>query len=267
MSHTAEIIVLIPHYNNPEGLKKSLVSIVEHIPLAVLIVDDGSRERPLDEDYIKKDLQPFLQLEFINLEQNSGIEAALNTGLKYIQTKDFKYIARLDCGDLCAPNRFAIQKELMAARPELGLVGSFVTFIDTAGKRLYDLKHPVLFEEIKLKMHVNAMFTHPTVMFSRDVIDNVGFYPTTYPAAEDFAYFFAIMKQYKAVNIPQFLVFCEINAEGISLQRRKDQLKSRMKILKEEFYWGFYPCYGLVRNFIISKLPYTVIYTIKRMLR
>lgn len=111
------------------------------------------------------------------------------------------------------------------------------------------------------------MFIHPTVMFTTDVVRTIGFYPTTYQAAEDFAFFFKIIKQFKAENIPQFLVSCEVNTGGISLTRRKEQLNSRFKILKEEFYWGFYPCYGLVRNYIISKMPYALIYKIKRILR
>ena len=39
----SDIIVLIPHYNNIEGLKQSLLSISRSvIPVDILIVDDGS---------------------------------------------------------------------------------------------------------------------------------------------------------------------------------------------------------------------------------
>lgn len=267
VNSTAEIIVLIPHYNNPQGLNKSLQSIQETIRVDVLIVDDGSEEKGLDEAGLQENLSAHLQLNFLYLKKNKGIEEALNAGLRHILSKSYTYIARLDCGDLCAPGRFFTQKKFMEDRPELGLVGSYAHFIDSGGRRLYDLKHPTSYARIKQKMHVNAMFIHPTIMFKTKVVERVGLYPTTYQAAEDFAFFFKIIEHFKAANIPQFLVSCEINAGGISLQRRKEQLVSRMQILKEQFYWGFYPCYGLVRNFIISKLPYVLIYNIKKILR
>ena len=267
MNNTAEIVVLIPHYNNPEGLKKSLLTIKENCDINILIVDDGSKRSPIDESILQDDLPTFLHLDYIYLEKNKGIEEALNAGLRHILSTSHTYIARLDCGDLCAPGRLLKQKEFMEDHPKLGLVGSYVHFIDSDSNLLYDLKLPTGHEQIKRKMHVNAMFVHPTIMLKTEVIKRVGLYPTTYQAAEDFAFFFKIIKQFKTANIPEFLVSCEVNADGISLMRREEQLKSRFKILKEEFYWGFYPCYGLVRNFIISKLPYSLIHQIKKVLR
>lgn len=267
VNSTAEIVVLIPHYNNPEGLKKSLQTIQEDINIDILIVDDGSKKLLIDESALQDNLPTFLNLAFIYLEKNGGIEEALNTGLRHILSTSHTYIARLDCGDLCAPGRFLTQKKFMENQPELGLVGSYVHFIDSGSHWLYDLKPPTGHDQIKRKMHVNAMFVHPTIMLKTEVIKQIGLYPTTYQAAEDFAFFFKIIKQFKAANIPEFLVSCEVNSGGISLTRRKEQLTSRMQILKEEFYWGFYPCYGLVRNFIISKLPYSLIHKIKKMFR
>ena len=43
------LICLIPHYNNPDGLAKSLASIGKDEPCDVLVVDDGSVRKPLDE--------------------------------------------------------------------------------------------------------------------------------------------------------------------------------------------------------------------------
>ena len=267
VNSTAEIVILIPHYNNPEGLKKSLQTIQEESNINILIVDDGSKKLPINESALQDNLPTFLHLNYIYLEKNRGIEEALNTGLRHILSTNYTYIARLDCGDLCAPGRFLKQKKFMEDHPGLGLVGSYVHFIDSGNNWLYDLKPPTGHEQIKRKMHVNAMFIHPSIMLKTEVIKEVGVYPTTYQAAEDFAFFFKIIKQFKTANIPEFLVSCEVNTGGISLTRRKEQLASRMQILKEEFYWGFYPCYGLVRNFIISKLPYSLIHKIKKTLR
>ena len=39
-----EIIIIIPHYNNPKGLYKSVTSIKEKIKIDIIIIDDGSQQ-------------------------------------------------------------------------------------------------------------------------------------------------------------------------------------------------------------------------------
>lgn len=46
------IIVLIPHYNNLIGLKKTIASINEDISIDILVIDDGSTNK-LDKSDIK----------------------------------------------------------------------------------------------------------------------------------------------------------------------------------------------------------------------
>lgn len=267
MVSEADIAVLIPHYNSPEALGESIKSIQESIPIDVIVVDDGSTHKTISEEETDKCAGKNVNLHYIYLDANKGIEEALNTGLKYILTKSYTFIARLDCGDRCVINRMAIQKKALLADETLGMVGAYVKYVDLEGNFLYDFKPPTSFKGILNKMHVNSMFVHPAVMFKTEVVRTIGLYPTTYPAAEDFAYFFKIIKHYKAITIPEYLIHYEINPGGISLSRRQEQLQTRLKILKEEFYWGFYPVYGLIRNYVIANLPYRFIYNLKKFLR
>ena len=41
----SNIIVLIPHYNNLIGLKKTIASINEDISIDILVIDDGSTNK------------------------------------------------------------------------------------------------------------------------------------------------------------------------------------------------------------------------------
>src|SRR6185312_10904830 len=101
-----DFCLLIPYYNNLPGLISSLKSIVyDSLAYALLIVDDGSRQPLLKEDIIPYLPQP-LSLTILRLGENQGITRALNTGLRWLEEKQYcRYIARLDCGDLCAPER------------------------------------------------------------------------------------------------------------------------------------------------------------------
>ena len=72
-----KLVLLIPHYDNHKGLLVSLASIGCNENLDVLIVDDGSNNK-FDEIEVKKAFQATGNIFFIYLQQNSGIEIALN---------------------------------------------------------------------------------------------------------------------------------------------------------------------------------------------
>ena len=240
----SSIALLIPHYNNLSGLKRSLASVQETISVDAIVVDDGS-ENPPQEDALQQHFEAG-KVRLLKLGTNRGIEHALNTGLQYIQENGYAYVARLDCGDVNVKRRLEIQRQYLEAHPEVRLVGSHVEFIDETGETGFTYKVPELHQAIKKKMHVKVMFIHPSVMFRTDILNDIGYYPLDYPAAEDYAYFFSILERYQTANIPQVLVQCEWNTSGISARKRRRQLRSKFRILKKHFYFGWYPVMGLV---------------------
>src|SRR6185437_5198279 len=99
-SQILDFLLLIPFFNNREGLVRSLRS-VDYDPgkCAVLIIDDGSSE-PLSAVALLREADTALNIEIIRLSINQGIAIALNEGLDFLAKRDdYKYIARLDCGD------------------------------------------------------------------------------------------------------------------------------------------------------------------------
>lgn len=260
-----DIVVLIPHYNNPEGLQRALASIDSSEEVDILIVDDGSQEAKIDEDKIDASFTAKGIIKYIYLEHNQGIEAALNAGLDYVQLhNEYNYVGRLDSDDSCIGKRFRIQKDFLNENPNIMLVGSNVIAVSPDGDFLYNIKMPAESKEIRNKMFLNSMFMHPSVMFRRDVIKNIGYYPVNYKAAEDYAYFFRIVKKYETANIQEFLLRYEINPHGISVSKRKQQVANRIKIILDNFYFGFYPIYGLIRNCIIYCTPDRLILFLKK---
>ena len=258
-----KIILLIPYYNNFEGLIKSLKSINPDEELDVIIVDDGS-EIKFDEIVIEESLKAKGVLFFEYLSENKGIEYALNHGLKICAEKGYKYIARLDCGDVCLGKRFTIQSDFLEKNPEIKIVGSNVLAVDIQDNFLYAINLPIDNKSIKNQMYLNSMLIHPAIMLSATILDSVGFYPTKYKFAEDYAFFFSISKKHELANIPQYLTQIEINENGISIQKRKQQVKSRIQIIKDNFYFGWYPVYGLIRNYILLFMPNTIILSLKK---
>ena len=266
MKKKSDVLLLIPHYNNFEGLLRSLKSIKEDQVIDVLIVDDGSIKDTIKEDKLDINELSDLNLLFIYLDSNQGIEHALNKGIDYFKAnEEYEFLARLDCGDLCGKNRFLIQKELLISNPKLGIVGSNIKFVDLEGNFVYYLNLPEADKDIRKGMFKNAMFIHPSIMIKRIIFNKVKYYPTTYPAAEDYAFFFEILKYFEGANINQYLVTCELNPDGISIKKRKVQLRSRLQLIKENFYFGFYPIYGFTRNILLYMLPFKFVACLKRL--
>lgn len=246
----SRVIILIPHYNNYEELVKSILSIDEEIKIDVLVVDDGSEIPPnkenLSEAYGNRG-SIFLEL----LEKNQGIEQALNHGLKIIEKQAYEYVGRLDCGDLNYKNKYTKQLDYLDGNPTVYLLGTWAKMVDEQGNFLYNMKHPIFHKNIEKRMFLNNMFVHPTVVFRKEVIEKIGYYPTNYKSAEDFAYFFNIVEQLKVENYPEILLDYVIDANSISALKRKRQVKNRIKITLEHFRFGFYPIYGLLRNLVL----------------
>lgn len=263
----SEVICIIPHYNNFKGLLRSIRSIDEIIKIDVLIIDDGSNSNLIDESILENSKPKNVNLNIIYNHRNSGIENVLNDALKYIKKNlnNYKFIARLDCGDLNSKNRFKIQADFLKFHRKVGIVGTYVSFIDLEGKHTYNLKLPISHNNIMRNIYINSMFIHPTIMFRKEVLNIVGNYPTKFSAAEDYAFFFEILKSFEGANIPEYLVFCEINPNGISISKRNQQIKSRILIILKNFKFGIYPIYGLIRSFFLLIVPYRIILFIKKL--
>jgi len=256
------LICLIPHYNNPEGLAKSLASIGADEVCDVLVVDDGSSKKPLDEALARASFKAQGEIHFLLMPENRGIEHALNAGLEWIDEYGYPLVARLDCGDENLPDRFARQMAFLAANPDVVLLGGAASFVDQDGVEQFVLRHPSEHDEILCALKKNSAFIHPTVMFRLDVVGELGGYPLDLPAAEDYGYFWRIARHYRVANLPEVLIRYELDPGGISLGKRKKQLKSRLKLQWRNRAW-----LGMARTLTLLALPYGLVFRLKSVLR
>jgi glycosyltransferase involved in cell wall biosynthesis len=263
-----DFYLLIPCYNNVEGLIRSLRSVVyPKDKCSVLIVDDGS-ETAITAALIPEEIHQVLHIEIIRLANNQGITAALNTGLHYIHSKkNTRFIARLDCGDTCTIDRFIKQVHFLSVNTSVSLIGSMCLFVDRVTNEHFIYKPAASHRAIKKQMHFKCSFIHPTVMFRADeILDTIGFYPSNFPYAEDYAFFFSIVNQYETSNLQEVLVETEINTKGISITKRSIQIHSKKRIIKE---YGSHPIYrvlGIMQQNILSLLPHQFILAVKKRL-
>jgi glycosyltransferase involved in cell wall biosynthesis len=254
----SSIIIIIPHYNNAKGLQNSLLSIDEETNVDIIIIDDGSDEKPLKDRLICKH-RTFFKM----LASNSGIEIALNLGLEFALKSKYEFIGRLDCGDLCHKNKFTKQLNYLKKNKEVKLLGCWARVLDENKTFKFNLKHPIKYNDIKSQMYFNNTFMHPSVVFRSEVVTEVGNYPTNRKSSEDYAFFFKIIKRYKAENYPEILLDYIMSENSISNQKRTEQVYNRIRVLIDNFYFGLVPIFGIIRNLILLIVPVKAITFLK----
>lgn len=262
-----DFYVLIPCYNDLEGLLRSIASIhYDPSAFAILIVDDGSKE-PVEYTHLSAFLEKGFSIHILTLPYNQGIVKALNAGLQWLDNKKgFEFVARLDCGDICDVNRFGNQVQYLRQHPDIDMVGSWCTFKDFDTGFSYKYITPVVHKNIVREMHFKNVFIHPTVMWRAAVTRKAGLYPENFPHAEDYGFFYSVIQHGKTAILPEKLVTCAIRASGISWQHRKEQLKSRCKVV---WFYGnnkLLATLGIIKLWLLMSVPYPLIVAVKRRL-
>jgi glycosyltransferase involved in cell wall biosynthesis len=240
-------------------LVKSLVSIHHQNSTLIVIIDDGSKV-PL----VKSDLQSNTPYSIIlmRMAKNGGIVLALNSAIEMVGNNfTASFVARLDCGDICVPERFDRQIAQFRSDPELRLLGSWCIFSEESTGRSFVHKAPTDHSKILRALNFRNVFMHPTVMWR--VADKKMFYPGEFPHAEDYALFYKMCYAGKAAILPLPLVVCELAKTGLSWQNRNKQLESRQKAVLKYSQYNVLKWLGVGKLKILEILPFRFILFLK----
>lgn len=261
-----DFCLLIPCYNNFEGLVNSLDSVeYDRDRFMVLVVDDGSKV-VVSKEKIPERIKQRMNVEVVRLDRNSGITKALNEGLRWIRGNiDCDHVARLDCGDTCSADRFLQQIEYMKKNPNIVLLGSWCVFkADKTGEN-FNYRTPVSNKLIRRAMHFRNVFIHPTVMMKLSAVTKAGDYPENFPHAEDYALFWELMQIGEVEIINRYLVTTEINRGGISVRNRGKQLFSRNKVVMHYSPCIFLKMLSFINIVVRFLIPYNVFLRLKKL--
>lgn len=226
-----KVTVVLPVHNGSQYLDEAVASILKQTftNFELLIVDDNSTdESGLKARYWQENDR---RVRLLRNPQTQGLANALNAGLKKARGT---YIARADCDDLYRPQRFALQVEYLDTHPAIALVGSAYQPFNANGKQA-PITHPTQPLTIAWKMLANSAFCHPSVMFRRSVLQRIPGYPNT--AAEDFAFFSAIVHNWPASNIEEIFVDYREHEGNTSATRRDAIRLSAQETFRKNIIW------------------------------
>lgn len=173
-----QVSVLLPAYNAASSIEKSVQSILNQTftDFECLIVNDGSTDETpeLVEAFSAMDSR----VRLIN-RPHAGIVPTLNHG---IGLAEGRLIARMDADDLAHPERLKKQCGLMMEHPEIGFCGTRVHFrgdkkTATGYHRYVNWTNSLVStDDILLNRFVESPFSHPSVMFRKEVAEVHGGY-------------------------------------------------------------------------------------------
>lgn len=224
--------VLMSVYKNdrPEFLNESLKSIENQSvkPNEIVVVEDGPISMKLKQVIVKHRGSFGDDFKVVTSKQNNGLAAALRLGTEYVSTN---WIARMDSDDICVPNRFEKQLEVINDNPDFAVVGGqikeFSGNIDTiVGYR----QVPTSEEQIKRFLKWRSPFNHPTVMINKQVLQSVGGY-VPFGNLEDY-YLWAriIQKGFTVCSLDDVLVYMRADQGMYSRRGKLSNLKFFYKL-------------------------------------
>ncbi len=236
-----KVNVLLPVYNGADVLPATVESVLgqTHREFRFVIVDDGSVDRT--SEALKAFSAADARVRVVSLTRNSGIITALNVGLQHLDD-DCEYVARIDCGDLCHPERLARQAAFLDSDRDCAVIGSRFEMFSTDGPLSEGIQRFEQFSnslcthaEIASNFTVMSPLHHPTLMCRRQLFTELGGYSERYPAAEDYELIGRIITRgLQVAKLSEVLVRCRFTAgRGISQTKRLQQVKTALQIKLE----------------------------------
>ncbi|SEK02450.1 glycosyltransferase [Paraburkholderia diazotrophica] len=256
-----DVAVLMPAFNGQADVERTLASFSEHARIRVLIVDDGSTPP------IVAPALPNMSIDVLRMPKNGGIERALQAGIEALAARGFRYAARIDAGDLSAPQRLAKQRAYLEANPHVAGLGMWTQVVSRDGTPLFMLTPPAEPRAIRRVRFLRTCFVHPSMMLRVDAVLAVGNYREAYKAAEDLDLFLRLMERYDCANLPDVGLYYELNEGGISATKRRRQIVSTLR-LQMQYFNVLNPCdwLGFAKTLLHFVTPYQTLQSVKKRL-
>ncbi|ELR70381.1 glycosyl transferase [Fulvivirga imtechensis AK7] len=222
MSSQPLVSVICLCYNHERFIEEAIQSVLQQTyhNIEIIVVDDASSDS--SRKIIEQLVRQYPQIRFIPLERNVGNCKAFNIGL---QASKGEYIIDLATDDVLLPERVeAGVKALEEAGDHFGVTianceiideeGNFVQYhypIDGQGKSKMEVPEGDVFLEVIRRYFICP----PTVMFKRQVIEQLGGYDEqlTY---EDFDFWIRSSRHFKYNYVDQVLVKKRIVRNSLS---------------------------------------------------
>lgn len=243
-----EYSVLMTVYkdDNAEYFDKALISMVNQTkkPDEIVLVKDGPITKNLQEVIDKFDkLYPNLILQ-VSLPENLGLGLALNEGIKKSKNE---LLARMDADDISLPTRCEKQVKEFENNPKLDIIGCPVKeFSGDITNIVGERNVPLSNDDIYSFARKRDPFNHPTVMFRKSKVLEVGGYSNLRKNQDTDLWIKMLSNGAFCKNLSEYLVYFRFDEN--TYEKRKNWLNTKLliKIRWKAFKSGFCTFYDFL---------------------
>ncbi|WP_440764022.1 glycosyltransferase family 2 protein [Natronorubrum sp. DTA7] len=202
---TPLVSVVVPTYDRPERLVRSLESVAEQTyeALEIVVVDDGSEipaeaaVEPLREEF------PY-EIVVIRHDENRGANAARNTG---IREASGDFLAFLDDDDEWAPSKVSRQVGAFRRSPaDVGLVYTALRLVDDDGAVVRTTDASAAGDVTRTLLRRNAIGSFSCVMVRAAAAEDAGPLDEAFPTWQDLDWYIRIAERWRVRPISEPLV-------------------------------------------------------------
>lgn len=212
------VSVLLPVYNASRFLREAVDSILRQTyrDFELLAIDDGSTDQSLATLESYRDPR----LRILRNDRNRGLIYSLNRGLAEARGV---YVARMDADDISQPTRLEQQAAFLDSHPKVAVVGSNVEDMDEAGRTVSVSHIPCSNEEIQHKLLRRCCMNHPSVMFRRQQVVDLGGYREAHALTEDYDLWLRVSERHELANLSDRLLRYRIHASQTCFRNQTKQ--------------------------------------------
>lgn len=172
----------------------------------------------------------------------NGLGALLKVGVELCTCP---FIARMDSDDISTPERCEKELQILNSSSTIAVVGSFLTEFElTPNMPKFVRRVPEQGNEVLNFTKFRNPINHPTVMFRKSMILEVGNYNVSFSHCEDYELWYRIIKNgYSLYNIQESLLFFRIGNDFLERRSGNGNVKSYIglkKIMKADSFINFY---------------------------
>ena len=219
--------VLMPLYNGSSFLGKSIPSILLGMREIdeLLIINDGSEDIKISN--LLKIESMDQRIRIVN-KKHSGLVETLNYGIELCANE---FIARADIDDTYSQDRIVKQIDFMSKNPLCAAVFSDYQIRSLNGRDLGLIPTAISPILTRFSLINPQRVPHPSVMFRKSAVMDVGLYSCEDFPAEDLSLWIKLSRHYEIASIPEPLLNYTLHKGNITSNNKKLMLEKNKLLL------------------------------------
>lgn len=197
-------------------------------------------------------------ITIVRLKKNRGLGNALNIG---IAKAKHELIARMDADDVATEKRCELQVAKFRESPNIDIIGGQIAeFVDNPDNIVAYRKVPLDHDGIKQFSRRRSPFNHPTVMFRKSVIQEIGGYDVSAIRIEDYDLWLrALASGAQCVNLDTVLLYYRSTQDAMKRRKTftsfKNHIQARARFYNRKHISLMDFTYGVITQTTLFVIP------------